>query len=74
MVIDIKIGGVKLLATGMGLLLGGFGIAILSIYSLLPFAAYTAILGVSVFIIGLGISALAATKITLNTGNNNKID
>jgi len=73
-VIDIKIGGVKLLATGMGLLLGGFGTAILSIYSLLPFAAYTAILGVAVFIIGLGITALASTKISLNAGNDNKID
>jgi apolipoprotein N-acyltransferase len=69
---NIKINGIKLLATGMALLLGGFGTFILSIYSLLPLASYTGIIGVSAFIIGLGFTALASTMISINTGNENK--
>ena len=73
MVTNIKINGIKLLVIGMALLLGGFGTFILSIYSLLPLAAYTGIIGVSAFIIGLGFTALASTKISLNTGKENNI-
>ena len=61
--------GIKLLAIGMALLLGGFGIFILSIFSLLPFITYTAILGASLFIMGLAFTALASTKISFNTSN-----
>ncbi len=71
---DIKISGIKLLATGMALLIGGFGTFILSVYSLLPFTAYTGIIGVSAFIIGLGFTALASTKISLYAGNDNKVN
>ena len=57
--------GLKFLGIGLSLLLGGFGLAILSIYGLLPYASYTGIVGVAVFIIGLGFTALASTKISL---------
>ena len=56
--------GLKLLGVGLSLLLGGFGLAILSIYGLLPYSSYTGIVGVAAFIIGLGFTALASTKIS----------
>lgn len=61
--------GIKLLAIGMALLLGGFGIFILSIFSLLPLITYTAILGASLFIVGLAFTALASTKISFSNSN-----
>ncbi|WP_337861137.1 hypothetical protein [Ferroplasma sp.] len=61
----MKINGIKLLIIGLALLLGGFGTFILSIYSLIPFSAYTGVIGTAAFIIGLGFTALAATKITM---------
>jgi hypothetical protein len=61
--------GIKLLAIGMALLLGGFGIFILSIFSLLPLITYTAIIGASLFIVGLGFTALASTKISFSNSN-----
>ncbi len=70
MVINIKLSGIKLLGIGLALLIGGFGTFILSIYSLLPFSAYTGIFGVAVFIIGLGFTALASTKISLKNSDN----
>ncbi len=61
--------GIKYLIVGMALLIGGFGTAILSIYSLLIYNSYVGIVGVAAFIIGLGFTALASTKIKLNTDN-----
>jgi hypothetical protein len=68
----MKINGLNLLSIGLALLLGGFGTFILSTYSLIPFTTYAGIAGVAAFIIGLGFTALASTKITLSSGNDNK--
>lgn len=67
----MKSGGFKLLGAGLAVLIGGFGTAIVSIYSLIPFSAYTAIVGAAAFIIGLGLTALASTEISLKNNNNN---
>lgn len=56
----------KLLSVGLSLLLAGFGLAILSIYGLLPYASYIGVVGVAAFIVGLGFTALASTKISLH--------
>jgi len=61
--------GIKLLAIGLALLLGGFGVFILSTFSLLPFIAYTGIIGAAAFILGLAFTALASTKISFRTSN-----
>ena len=51
----------------MGLVLigGGFGLFIVSLFSLIPFSAYVGILGAGLYIIGLGITALAVVKFSL---------
>ncbi|WMT51383.1 MAG: hypothetical protein RE471_00525 [Ferroplasma sp.] len=63
--------GMKLLTAGLSLLIGGFGLAILSIYGLLPYASYTGVIGAAAFIIGLGLTALASTQISLHGPENN---
>ncbi len=69
----------KRLAIGLILIGGGFGLFIVSLFSLIPFSAYIGILGAGLYIIGLVTTALAVVKFSLKNSvssdkNNNNND
>ncbi len=64
----------KTLAMGLILIGGGFGVFIVSLFSLIPFSAYFGIVGTGSYIVGLGITALAVVKFSFkNSGDQDKI-